>query len=294
LSKEIKRTSIKRQMGHLMVRVKKFDGSLEAYSRKKVVFFCLRMGASKRDAKTIADKLEAHLYDRMSTKKIFQLASRYLRQYRPETGLRRDLRLAICLLRSKPDWELFVQLLMKEIGYDVEGNRVLRGRCVENEIDGILRKNSQTIMLEAKHHFDPHTLTSLDISRQVWATYTDLTEGFKLTYHDVNFSGAMIVCNTKFSDEGKKYADCQRIEHLSWKDPLERGLEALIEEEKFYPVTMLKEVDKETESALGDNGIVLLKQLLDTDAEKLSLKTGIRIERIERLVENARRILPPR
>jgi len=285
----------KRQTGHLKmynsVRVRKFDGSFEAYNRQKVVSFCLRMGASRRDAETIADKVEAHLYDEIPTKRILQMASRYLKHYRPEAGLRRDLRSAICLLRSKPDWERFVQLLMKKVGYDVEGNRILRGKCVENEIDGILRKNSQTIMLEVKHHFDPHTKTSLDVPRQVWATYIDLMEGFKLAYHDVNFTGALIVCNTKFSDEGKKYADCQRIGHLSWKNPLERGLEALIEEEKCYPVTMLKEVDKETESALGDNGIIMLKQLLDANPEKLSLKTGIRVERIKRLMENARKII---
>ena len=87
---------------------------------------------------------------------------------------------SISLIRSKPDWELFVQLLMKEVGYEVEGNKVLRGKCVENEIDGVLRKNSQTIMLEVKHHLNPHTKTSLDIQREVWAIYMDLTEGFKL------------------------------------------------------------------------------------------------------------------
>ena len=147
------------------IRVRKFDGSFEAYNRQKVVLFCLRIGASRRDAETITDKVEAYLYDEISTKKILQMASRYLKHYEPEVGHRRDLRSAICLLRSKPDWELFVQLLMKEIGYEVEGNRVFRGKCVENEIDGILRKNSKTIMLEVKHHSDPHTMTSLDIPR---------------------------------------------------------------------------------------------------------------------------------
>lgn len=273
------------------VRVRKFDGSLEAFSRQKVVLFCLRMGASKREAETIVDKVEAHLYDEIPTKRILQMARHYLKQHRPEAELRRDLRSAICLLRPKPDWERFVQLLMRETGFNVEGNRVLRGKCVENEIDGILRKNSQTIMLEVKHHVDPHTKTGLDIPRQVWATYTDLVEGFKLAYHDIDFTGALIVCNTKFSDEGKQYADCQRIGHLSWKNPIERGLEVLIEEEKCYPITMLKEVDRQTESALGDHGIVLLKQMLDADAEKLSLQTGIRIERAKRLMANAKKIM---
>jgi hypothetical protein len=276
---------------HDSVRVRKFDGSLEAFSRQKVVLFCRRMGASKRDAEAIADNVEDHLFDEIPTKRILQMARRYLRQHESDAELRRDLRSAICLLRSKPDWELFVRLLMKDIGYDIEGNRILRGKCVENEVDGILRTASQTIMLEVKHHVAPHTKTSLDIPRQVWATYTDLLEGFKLAHHDVNLTGALIVCNTKFSDEGKKYADCQGIGHLSWKNPLERGLEALIEEEKCYPVTILKEVDHETASTLGDHGIVLLKQLMTDDLKALSLKTGLQIDRVERLRAHARKIL---
>jgi hypothetical protein len=276
---------------HRLIRVRKFDGSFEAYDRQKVVLFCLRMGVFKKDAEAVADKVEARLYDEISTKNILQIAARYLRSYKPEVALRRDLRSAICLLRSKPDFELFIHLLMKEVGYEVEGNRILRGKCVENEIDGVLRKNSQTLMLEVKHHLDPHIKTSLDISRQVWATYMDLTEGFKLAYHDVDFTGSLIVCNTKFSDEGKQFADCRGIGNLSWKNPLERGLEVLIEEEKFYPTTLLREVDRQTEAALGDNRIILLKQLLDTDLEKLSIKTGIKKERIERILENASKIV---
>jgi hypothetical protein len=270
-----------------LVRVRKFDGSLEAYSRHKVVVFCLRMGASQRDAETIADKVEAGLYDEIPTKKILRMARRYLKHHRPESGLLRDLRSAIGLLRPKPDWERFVQLLLREVGYEVEGNRILRGKCVENEIDGVLRKNSQTIMLEVKHHVDPHTKTNLDIPRQVWATYSDLIEGFKKAYHDIDFTGALIVCNTKFTEEGKQYAECQGIGHLSWKTPLERGLEVLIEEEKFYPITILKEVDKRIEFALGDHGIVVLKQLLDADSRKLSLQTGISRDRLRKLMEDA-------
>ena len=184
-----------------------------------------------------------------------------------------------------------MRLLLREIGYEVEGNRILRGKCVKNEIDGILRKSSQTIMLEVKHHFDPHTKTSLDIPRQVWAIYTDLIGGFELAYHRINFTGVLIVCNTKFTEEGKKYADCQGIGHLSWKNPSAKGLEALIEEKKFYPVTMSKEVDKKMEAALADNGIVLLRQLLDEDVEKLSFQTGIQGDKIRKLMENAERIM---
>ena len=273
------------------IRVKKFDGSLEPYDREKIVSFGIRMGVSGRDAAQIADKLETQIYDEISTKRILQLARRYLKQYKPEIGLRRDLRTSICLLRSKPDWELFLQLLMKERGYEVEENRILKGKCVDNEIDGILRTKTQTIMLEAKHHINPHTKTSLDVQREVWAIYVDLKEGYAAAYHDFDFTGALIICNTKFSKEGKKYANCRGIGTLGWKEPFHTGLEVLIEAENFYPITILREIDKKTQITLGDFGIILLKQMINADLEKIAHMTGINIKKIEKIAENARKIL---
>ena len=78
---------------------------------------------------------------------------------------------------------------------------------------------------------------------------------------------------------------------MSWKDPAERGLEVIIEEEKFYPITILREVDKKMKTTLGDNGIIVLKQIIDADLKKLAAKTGIREERLEGLERNARKLL---
>jgi hypothetical protein len=274
-----------------MVHVRKFDGSLEAYDRSKVVTFCLRLNASKEEAEAIADRVEHRLYDGIPTQKLLQMLRREVMRYRPDARLRRDLRSAISLLRSKPDWELFVQCLLNKVGYAVEGNRVLQGKCVDNEIDGVLRTPSQTIMLEVKHHVAPHTKTSLDVPRVVHAVFEDLTAGYALGYHDVDFTDALIVCNTKFSTEGKRYAECRGIGRLCWKDPAERGLEALIEAEQFYPLTILRAVDKTMQLTLGNQGVIVLQQILEADLTKLAAKTGIREAQLNDLERNARKIL---
>jgi len=110
-----------------MVSVRKFDGSIEPYDKQKVMLFCLKMGASKEEAEMIANKIETYLYNEIPTKKIRQMASQYLKQHVPETRIRRDLRYAICLLRPKPDWEHFVQLLMKNKGTELKETRYYEG-----------------------------------------------------------------------------------------------------------------------------------------------------------------------
>jgi hypothetical protein len=59
-----------------LLRADSGDGSLEAYDRKKVVLFCLRMGVSKGDAAVIADRVEGRLYDEIPTKNILQMAEK--------------------------------------------------------------------------------------------------------------------------------------------------------------------------------------------------------------------------
>lgn len=78
-------------------------------------------------AEDIADYVERRLYDGVSTGEIYRITMGRLRRYHPEIAHRRNLRAAISLLRPKPDWELFVRILMAKDGYRVEGNTLLKG-----------------------------------------------------------------------------------------------------------------------------------------------------------------------
>ena len=44
--------------------------------------------------------------------------------------LKRDLRSALGEMKSKPDFEVFIQQLLGKMGYDVRDERIIPGRCV--------------------------------------------------------------------------------------------------------------------------------------------------------------------
>jgi len=274
-----------------MVFVTKFDGRKQPFDRRKVMNTCLRMHASQEQAKAVADKIERKIYDGIPTKKILQMVFSYLQEFRPEVKHRIDLREAISRFRPKPDFEIFVALLLREYGYSVVGSQLLEGRCVTHEIDGIAIKDSEVILVEAKHHFQSHTYTGIDICLETQARLEDLREGFAEGKHKLNFTKALMVCNTKFSDHAIQYAKCMGIEYLGWKAPREAGLEKMIEEKKFYPITLLKNLDVETEQKLADNNILTLKQLLQYDIELLYRKTKIPMEKLKFLMRAAREII---
>jgi hypothetical protein len=205
--------------------------------------------------------------------------------------MRVDLRLALSTLKPKPDFEEYTTLLLKDQGYSVRPNEILRGKCIEHEIDAIAQKEDKTVFVEVKHHNRAHTYTALEVPMKVWATLQDLAEGRKLGYHSVDFTSALIICNTKFTDHARTYADCVGVDHMGWKSPTPNGLEDIIERRSLYPITVLTGLDRRLQRLLVENGIILLRQLTEEDAEMLARKQVISTRQLSTLRDKARTIL---
>lgn len=274
-----------------MVFVTKADGRKQKFQKEKVIRTCLRMHASQEIAKIVANKIASKIYDGIPTKEILNMIFDFLKEYKPEIAHRIDLREAISLLRPKPDFELFVFYILREYGYDVLPNQIVSGECIEHEVDAIARKGNETIYVEIKHHLMYHTYTGLGVFLEAWATFEDLKEGFKLGKNNFDFNKVLVICNTKISNHAKQYAECKDIQHIGWKYPPKQSLEQMIEDRKLYPITILKDLDKKSEEKFGDNGIVLLKQLIEYDINELSRITRISKDKIAKYIERAKEII---
>ena len=273
-----------------MVYVTKADGSKQPFDKQKIINTCLRLQASLEQAQSIADKIEARAYDGIPTKKILQMIFLYMKKYRPAIVYQIDLRQAIAMLRSKPDFEIFVAKLFEAMGYGVETNLIIQGKCVEHEIDVVARKEEEVIPVEVKHHVNHHTYSGLDVFLQLNSTLEDLREGYEIGKNNFRFTKAILICNTKVSEHAKRYALCKGLEFIAWKFPSEKGLERIIEEYKLYPITFLKGIERNEAYKLADVGVVIVKQLLD-DVEKISRKSGIGKNRILQLQKAAKIVL---
>jgi HJR/Mrr/RecB family endonuclease len=278
----------------LTVYVTKFDGTRQPFDRNKVVRTCLRMGATPAVAESIADEIESRVYDGMDTKKVLQMIFRNLKKHKPATRHQIDLRKALSLLNPAPDFERYIQMLLAEHGYEVTQNQIVRGRCVEHEVDAIARKNGKTCIVEVKHHYKYHTPTSLDVSRISRAVFEDVTEAYELGLNNLKIDYAMIVCNTKLSEHAKRYADCRGIRHIGWSSPPNHDLQTMIEEKKLYPITFLKGLNAETRNKLTSNGVILLKQLTEKNPKELRKQTRVSKEKLVSLVDKAQEILSER
>lgn len=273
-----------------MVSVTKVNGELQPFDREKVIRTCLRFQCSREHAENVADRIQSRLYDGIATPEILRMIYRYSAECRPQVKYEVDLRKAISLLRSKPDFEQFIVKLLSEYGYNVTGPQIVRGRCVEHEIDAAAGKNGEAVYVEVKHHIWPHTYTGKDIFLQARATLEDLVNGYESGFNRIRFKKAMVICNTKLSDHAIRYANCAQIDYICWQSPKDNSMEKLVEDKQLYPITILKALDRRTQARFGDAGIVLLRELLDSDVEELSVRTKVSRDKIRKLVKRTQEI----
>jgi len=272
----------------LPVFVTKADGSRQLFDREKVVKTCLRMGANRRIAFEVADKVEARLYDGIPTKKVLQMIFRLLRKHKPTIRHFLDLRKGLSLMSSKPEFEKFVQILLAHHGFEVSPNQIIKGKCVGHEVDAVARKDGVTFFVEAKHHSNYHTPTGLDESRIARAVLEDVTEGFVLGKSNLEIDRAMIVTNTRYSEHARRYGKCRNILQIGWSSPKTLALQNMIEEKKLYPLSCIKGLNSEIKMKLVNSGIVLMKQLVEEETSKLARETAISREILQKITEKAK------
>jgi Restriction endonuclease len=265
----------------LDISVKKADGSRQGFEREKIVRTCLRMGASIQVANQVADRVERRIYDGIPTSSVLQMTLRFMHGQKPDMANLLDLRKGLSLMFPKPEFEVFVQALLAKSGYEVSPNTVLIGKCVAHEVDGIAKRDGVTYFVEAKHHVNYHALTGLDESRIARAILEDVGEGSALGVSELKIDSAMIVTNTRYSDEALQYGRCRGILQIGWSSPTGQGLQDLIEGTHMFPLSCLKGLSQNVRLRLVNSGVVLFGQMNVEDAADLARRTGLPLHLVE-------------
>ncbi len=243
------------------------------------------MGASIQVANQVADKVERRIYDGIPTTSVLQITLRFMRGQRPDMANLLDLRKGLSIMFPKPEFEVFVQALLAKSGFEVSPNTLLTGKCVTHEVDGIAKRDGITYLVEAKHHVNYHALTGLDESRIARAILEDVGEGSALGMSALKIDKAMIVTNTRYSDEALQYGRCRDILQIGWSSPAGSGLQDLIEGTHMFPLSCLKGLSQSARLRLAIAGFVLFGQIANEDAADLARKTGLPLHVVEGVKE---------
>lgn len=247
------------------VSIEKASGEMSLFSPEKLRQSLRRSGADESTIDKTLQEIHENIYDGITTKQIYQLAFGLLKKRSPYTAAKYKLKRAIMELGpSGYPFEKFVADILKHQGYAVQVGEIIKGQCVNHEIDVIAEKGNQHFMIECKFHNLSGTNCDVKIPLYIQARFKDVEQQWKnIPGHGIKFHQGWVVTNTRFSDDAIKYGLCVGLNLLSWDFPKNKSLREQIDASGLYPLTCLTSLALHEKQLLLNKQIVLCKELCD-------------------------------
>lgn len=266
---------------NLNIKVRKRTGELVDFSFEKLRRSLRHSGADEETIDRIMDHISRNLYDNITSDEIYRMAYEKLRDIRSVYASRYKLKKAIYELGpSGFPFERLVSVILEKTGYQTEIGAVIKGKCVQHEIDVLAQKDNKYYIIECKFHSDEKYICNIKVPLYIHSRYHDLRKNWHL---EKPLKQVWIVTNTRFSEDAVHYAKCNNIRLLSWNYPKGNGIKERIGKLGLYPLTTLTLLSEEEKDELLNNEIVLCSELAKNDY--LINKIGISKSRKQRILD---------
>ncbi len=242
--------------------ITKADGTREAFDNHKLLASLARAGADRTSAREISDLVAEELFDGITTQEIYRRAFARLREQRRGIAARYSLKRAVWDFGpSGFPFETYVAALLRAEGWEAATDKIVRGACVEHEVDVVAKKGTEHLYVEAKFHNSPGFKTDLKTALYVKARMDDIRASSKAKGEKGLVRG-LLVTNTKFTSHASNYAACAGLELLSWEQPNGHTLHDRIDAVGLYPITALTTLSRREKMLLLEKRIVLCSDLI--------------------------------
>lgn len=270
--------------------VLKANNEVETFDTEKIYRTCIRAGLNEKNARMVVEKVKARVYDGITTKKVLQLIINELMRISTGAAAKYDLKNAIMDLGPTGyPFEEFISDVLAEYGYKTKTNQMIKGACIEHEVDVVAEKGNQRVMIECKYHNKHGVYTDVQDVLYTYARYQDLCDGYKAGTCQ-KFDEVWMVTNTKCSTQAAQYAKCKNMKVIGWNYPPNKGLDKMIDGKRLYPITVLRSVNNYTKEKLSQIGYVLAKELLRHDVDELYRLTGITRKTLKKIIKEVKMI----
>lgn len=264
----------------------KADGTRELFDKAKLEHSLKKAGASSKAAEEIIKHIDIHAGEDITTHEIYKHAFDLLHKEDRPIAFKYSLKRAIMDLGpSGFPFEDFVAEIFKQKGYQAITGQIVKGFCVEHEIDVVAWNKEKLIMVEAKFHNELGVKSDLKVALYVKARFEDLSK-VEFDYDGKRkLDEGWLVTNTKFSSTAIEYGSCQGgLRMIGWNYPPKGNLHDMIIEAKLHPLTCLVGLNGRQKKVLLEKGIVLCKTLAE-NKELLSEVAGLNESEVKDVLE---------
>lgn len=251
------------------INVIKVSGEVQPLDLNKLRASLTRSGADRQQADAIIDKILKDIGQTTSTRKIYRLARKYLKQADRASGLRYSLKQALQMIGpSGYPFEKYFGAILTNYGYEVKVGTTHEGRCVQHEVDVLAVGERDISLYECKYRNRPANTIDVKVAMYVDARFRDLRPVISEAYTDRTFRGCLVT-NTRFTSDAIRYAECSGLDIMSWRYPSGGSLESLIEDKRLYPITIICGIKAGLVRSLIAQDIILLKDLAGIEVSSI-------------------------
>lgn len=270
----------------------KASGEKEKFSKEKLYKSLKRAGVQPKLAERVCRDVTKSVRPGMNTEGILNQTFRCLKKENPILAARYNLKRAIMELGPTGfPFEKYVAEILKEYGYLTKVGKIVKGYCVNHEVDVIARKENKHFMIECKYHNSRGVKSDVKVAMYTYARFLDIKKQWeKLPGHQNFFHQGWLVTNTKCTSQAIQYARCAGLKIISWRYPKDESLEYLIENKGLYPITILPSLTRYAKERLAQKRIMLAKDLLKYSANDLVRLTGLQSNIVQKLREEAQEL----
>lgn len=261
--------------------IRKSSGELERFDVEKLKRSLARPGAPENIINDIVEHIKNNLSNFKSTDDIYRYALEELIDKHPHIAIRYNLKKALHELGPTGfPFERYVAEIFKSDGYKTEVDQIIKGWCVDHEVDIVLEKNEEYSTVECKFHIGQSYTTDVKVALYTSARFEDILQNWT----SINLlKNCFLVTNTSFTMEAIKFGNCKKINLMSWNYPGEKSLSYLIDKFGLHPITALTSLTRKQKHFLVNNGLVLCR-----DAYKnIDLFKKLRLKNIDKIIQDA-------
>ena len=260
-------------MSNEVKQITKRSGEKVPFDEQKLKRSLERAGAGEQVIQQITQIVKSKLVDGMSTHKVYQMAYGILRKKSQQVAGKYRLKKAIFELGPTGyPFERFVGELLKNQGYKVEVGIIVKGHCVQHEVDVVAEKNKRKFMIECKFHSVQSRKSDVKVSLYIHSRFLDIKKEWnKKAGKNHRFHQGWIVTNTRFSDDAMQFGKCAGLHLISWDYPAGGSLRDRIDNSGLHPITALQTLKKNEKQALLQRGIVLSRNVKKEDLIEIGM-----------------------
>ncbi|NGM61914.1 restriction endonuclease [Sphingobacterium sp. SGG-5] len=246
------------------MQVKKYSGELVPFNPDSLRHSLSRSGANAKEVNTVFTQIQHKLYNGISTRELYELAFRLLKEHRNVYAARYSLKKALRDLGPEGFYfERWVAKLFQTNGYEAITGQTIQGHAVTHEIDVVAMNEKELLAIECKFRNDIDAKISVTTPMYFMSRVKDISDITYTFFHKTRkITAGWLVTNAYFTSDSIKFGEYHKMNLLSWDYPKENSLKLRVDDNGEYPITCLTSLSTSEKAQLLKQQCILVKDIV--------------------------------